>query len=132
MKREHSSELELGSERATQGHPALSALWNPPIVRNASSPDYFRSAAEGRVKFALHEATMKAARERNPCADEGTSVGAHGRLSASSVNAPVLLWITDGTHAFDKSCVKPMVDFFNAPSRPVPTPAPAPALPTLR
>jgi hypothetical protein len=84
------------------------------------------------VKFALHEATMKAARECNPCADEDTSVGAHGRLDASSVNAPVLLWITDGTHAFDKSCVKPMVDFFNAPSRPVPTPAPALALPTLR
>ena len=84
------------------------------------------------VKFALQEATMKAVRERNRCADEGTSVGAHGTLYASSVNAPVLVWITDGTHAFDKSCVKPMVDFFNAHSRPVPTPAPTPALPTLR
>ena len=78
------------------------------------------------VKFALQEATINAARACNQCTIEGTSVGSHGTMYGSRVNAPLLLWITDGKHAFDKSCVPPMVEFLRAQLRD------ASKMPTLR
>lgn len=69
------------------------------------------------VKFSWQEATTNAVRVRNQCETTSTPVGEHGALYASSVGAPVLLWITDGTHTFDKSCVGPMVTFLKAQRR---------------
>ncbi len=69
------------------------------------------------VKFQWQEMTMQRIRSLNGCVAVGTPVGESGMLFASSGGTPVLLWITDSTHRFDRSCVGQMMDFFRQCSR---------------
>lgn len=68
------------------------------------------------VKFAWQEMTIEAIKKTNGVG-EGKSWGEHCTYYASEKGTPVVTYITDGKHSFDKGAVKEMVRFFKEQSR---------------
>ena len=64
------------------------------------------------VTFDRQERTMAEIRALNGCDPEGSAQGDRGTLYPSPKGTPVFLWISDGTHKFDSTCVGPMFGFF--------------------
>lgn len=68
------------------------------------------------VKFAWQEATMEAVKKTNG-ASEGKPWGEHCTYYASEKAAPLVTYITEGDHAFERGAVKVMVKFFKEQAR---------------
>lgn len=68
------------------------------------------------VKFAWQEATIDAIKKTNGVG-EGKPWGEHCTYYSSEKGAPLVTYITDGTHTFEKGAVKEIVRFFKEQAR---------------